>query len=222
MEGKVAVISGFSGAGKGTVVKKLMAAHEEYALSVSMTTRKPREGEKDGREYHFVTNELFEDMIRRDGLLEHAGFTDCYYGTPAKFVEDSLKAGKSVLLEIEVQGAMQIIQKLPQAVLIFVAPPDAAELEKRLVGRGTETEDKITKRLRRAVEETEFIREYPYLVINDDADACAGSIHRIISGTLENAAGEQGRIITDPEEKEAVALKFREDLPGVLARRNPA
>lgn len=221
MEGKVAVISGFSGAGKGTVVKKLMAEHEDYALSVSMTTRKPRDGEKDGREYHFVTNEQFEDMIRRDELLEHAGFTDCYYGTPAKFVEDSLRAGKSVLLEIEVQGAMQIIKKLPQAVLIFVTPPDAAELEKRLVGRGTESQEKVTKRLRRAVEETDFIHEYPYLVINDDADACAGSIHRIISGISENASGQQGRIITDPDEKEAVAQKFRDNLPKVLARRNP-
>lgn len=221
MEGKVAVISGFSGAGKGTVVRKLMADHEEYALSVSMTTRKPRNGEKDGREYHFVTNEQFEDMIRRDELLEYAGFTDCYYGTPAKFVEDSLRSGKSVLLEIEVQGAMQIRKKLPQAILIFVTPPDAAELERRLVGRGTESEDKITKRLRRAIDETDFIHEYPYLVINDDVDACAESVHRIISGISEKASGQQGRIIKEADEKEAVAQKYREKLPQVLAGRNP-
>lgn len=222
MEGRLAVISGFSGAGKGTVVKKLMAAHEGYALSVSMTTRKPREGEMDGREYHFVTNEAFEEMIRRDGFLEHAGFTDNYYGTPRAFVEENRKAGRNVLLEIEVQGAMQIREKVPGAILIFVTPPDAAELERRLVGRGTETAEKITKRLRRGIEETDFIREYPFLVINDDADECAEAIHSIICGGFDPASpGTAGCVITDPEEKKAIAQRFREELPGVLARRAP-
>ena len=114
MEGKLIVISGFSGAGKGTVIRRMMQEHEGYALSVSMTTRKPREGETDGVEYHFVTNEVFEDLVRRDGLLEHAGFVDNYYGTPSAFVEENRRAGRDVLLEIEVQGAMQIREKFPE------------------------------------------------------------------------------------------------------------
>ena len=138
MEGKLVVISGFSGAGKGTVIGRLMEKNEGYALSVSMTTRKPRDGETDGVQYHFVENELFEELIRKDGLLEHAGFVDNYYGTPRAFVEENRAAGRDVLLEIEVQGAMQIREKFPDAVLIFVTPPTAEELKNRLFGRKTE------------------------------------------------------------------------------------
>ena len=220
MDEKLAVISGFSGAGKGTVVRRLLDAHEDYALSISMTTRQPRPGEADGREYFFVTNEAFEELIQKDGFLEHAGFTGSYYGTPRAFVEVNLRRGKNVLLEIEVQGAMQVRERLPQAVLIFVTPPDAGELERRLVGRGTETAEKVTKRLLRAVEEIEYIREYPFLVINDDCDACASAIHSLIncaSAQVRDAAA--GRVITDSEEKRAFAQRFRRELLEVLARR---
>ena len=222
MQGKLAVISGFSGAGKGTVIKKLMQAHEGYVLSVSVTTRKPREGEVDGREYYFRTNEAFEALIEQDGFLEHAGYTDSYYGTPRAFVEESLRAGFNVLLEIEVQGAMQIRDRIPQAALIFVTPPNAAELERRLVSRGKDQDDAITRRLRRALDETDFIPEYPWLVLNDDADACAESIHAVIAGKFDPAAAPQGhgRVITDPAQKKAVAEAFRQELPGILARRS--
>ena len=138
MEGKLIVISGFSGAGKGTVIQKLMQEHDGYALSVSMTTRQPRPGEVDGVDYHFVSNEMFEDLVKKDGFLEHAGFVDNYYGTPRAFVEENRKAGRDVLLEIEVQGARQIHDLFPEAMLIFIAPPTAQELKNRLFGRGTD------------------------------------------------------------------------------------
>lgn len=227
MRGKLAVVSGFSGAGKGTVVRRLMEDNGGYALSVSMTTRQPRNDEQNGREYHFVTNERFEAMIRENGFLEHAGYVDHYYGTPLAFVEDNRNAGVDVLLEIEVQGAMQIRKRHPEAVLIFVSPPTAEELERRLVGRGTESEEKITDRLRRGVEESSTIVEYPYLVINDSVADCAASLHEIIQGDLSAAARGDGgktartggRIITDLQEKADFAGAFREGLLKVLARR---
>ena len=133
MEGKLVVISGFSGAGKGTVVRRLMEEYGDYVLSISMTTRQPRSGERNGVEYHFVTNEEFEDLVRQEGFLEHAGYVNHYYGTPRAFAEQNMNAGRDVLLEIEVQGAMQIRKRFPEAVLIFVSPRNAQELERRLV-----------------------------------------------------------------------------------------
>ena len=183
------MISGFSGAGKGTVISSMRKQHDGYVLSVSMTTRKPRKGETDGVEYHFVTNEVFEELIRNDGFLEHAGYADHYYGTPRAFVEENMNAGRDVLLEIEVQGAMQIRKKYPQVPLIFIAPPDAAELERRLTGRGTDQEEVVNKRLRQAVVEAEAIPDYDYLLINDHIEPCAFS--------LTGSSGEQRtRIMT--------------------------
>lgn len=224
MAGKLAVISGFSGAGKGTVVKKLMEGREGYVLSVSMTTRSPRPGEQDGREYFFVSDEKFESMIQSDGFLEHAGFTGHYYGTPRAWVEENLQAGRDVLLEIEVQGAMQIRERFPGAILVFVTPPSAAELEARLEGRGTEDYETVTRRLNRAIEEADSISDYPYLVINDEVDACARSLHAIIHDDAKALEALQkpaasGRIIHDPEEKAWVADGFRAQLPEILARR---
>lgn len=222
MEGKLVVISGFSGAGKGTVIQRMMKEHDGYALSVSMTTRKPRDGETDGVQYHFVENEVFEDLIHKNGFLEHAGFVDNYYGTPRAFVEENRSAGRDVLLEIEVQGAMQIRDQFPEAVLIFVTPPTAEELKNRLFGRKTESEEKAMKRLRRAAEEVHSIPRYPYLLINEDVDDCAQSLQAIISG--EWTAGSSGcqpaggRIITDPAEKEAFAETFSAQLQEILAQ----
>lgn len=220
MEGKLIVISGFSGAGKGTVIRRMMQEHEGYALSVSMTTRKPREGETDGVEYHFVSNEVFEDLVSRDGLLEHAGFVDNYYGTPRAFVEENRRAGRDVLLEIEVQGAMQIREKFPETMLIFVTPPTAVELRNRLFGRQTESKEKALKRLRRAAAEVHSIGEYPYLIINDDVEACAESLHSVISGAWTPGAPDGdhtgGEIITDQAEKEAFAASFSEGLEKIL------
>lgn len=180
-KGVLAVVSGFSGAGKGTVMKRLMESHDNYALSVSVTTREPREGEADGREYFFRTNEEVEEMIRRDQLLEHAKYVDHYYGTPRKYVEDMLAEGKDVILEIEIQGALQIKEKLPEAVLVFITPPSMEELKNRLTGRGSEEPEVIASRLSRASEEAEGIEKYDYILVNDRIDDCAETLHRIIS-----------------------------------------
>ncbi|MBP3277978.1 MAG: guanylate kinase [Butyrivibrio sp.] len=180
-KGIIIVVSGFSGAGKGTVMKALTAKYDKYALSVSATTRNPRPGEENGREYFFVSNEEFEKLIKENGLIEHAGYVDHYYGTPRKFVEDQLDAGKDVILEIEIQGALQIKEQYPEAVLLFIMPPSAKELKKRLTGRGTETEEVIAQRLKRAREESVGIEKYDYIVVNDDLDECVEQVHDIIS-----------------------------------------
>ena len=158
-KGLLLVISGFSGAGKGTVMKRLLELHDEYSLSISATTRKPREGEADGREYFFKTVEEFEKMIAEDALIEHAQYVGNYYGTPKAYVEEQLDKGNNVILEIEIQGAMNVKRMFPDAVLMFITPPSAAELEKRLRGRGTEDETTIKARLSRAAEEAEREKE---------------------------------------------------------------
>ena len=179
-KGIIIVVSGFSGAGKGTLMKELIKKHEGYALSVSATTRSPRPGEENGREYFFVSNEEFEKLIAENGLIEHAGYVDHYYGTPRKFVEDKLAQGIDVILEIEIQGALQIKEQYPDAVLLFVMPPSALELKNRLVGRGTETEEVISQRLKRAKEEAVGIEKYDYIVINDVLEECVENLHQII------------------------------------------
>ncbi len=178
--GIIVVVSGFSGAGKGTLMKELIKRYDNYALSISATTRDPRPGEEDGREYFFVTKEEFEKLIAEDGLVEHACYVGNYYGTPKKFVEEKLEQGKDVILEIEIQGALQIKKKYPKALLLFVTPPTVEELEKRLRGRGTETDEVICGRLRRAKEEGQGIDEYDNIVINDDLDTCVKQMHEII------------------------------------------
>lgn len=180
MDGILIVISGFSGAGKGTLMKRLISDYDDYALSVSMTTRAPREGEQNGREYFFVSKEEFEKTIAEDNLVEYANYCGNYYGTPKAYVTEKLKAGMNVILEIEVQGAMQIKKKYPEALLLFVTPPTTAELERRLRGRGTETEEVIAKRLSRAKEESESMDCYEYLIINDDLDECVKQMNEII------------------------------------------
>ena len=171
-KGVLTVVSGFSGAGKGTVMKRLLEKYENYALSISVTTRKPREGERDGIEYFFRTREEVEAMIQEDQLLEHAEYVGNYYGTPRFYVEDMLSQGKNVILEIEIQGAMKIKEKIPEAVLVFVTPPTIEELRSRLTGRGTETADVIASRLRRAAEESEGMDNYDYILINDQVEDC--------------------------------------------------
>ena len=165
-QGVLAVVSGFSGAGKGTLIKTLLAGYQNYALSVSATTRSPRPGEADGREYFFRTNDEFERMIENGELLEYARYVDHYYGTPKEYVLQNLAAGRDVLLEIEIQGALAIRERFPEAVLLFVTAPDAAELRKRLTGRGTEERSVIEKRLKRAA--------------NDEVEACARRMHSLI------------------------------------------
>ena len=179
-KGVLTVVSGFSGAGKGTVMKRLIQKYDDYALSISVTTRNPREGERDGIEYFFKTKEEVESMIENDEFLEYARYVDNYYGTPRFYVEEMLAKGKNVILEIEIQGAMQIKAKNPEAVLIFVTPPSFEELRNRLVGRGTETADVIESRLRRASEEAEGMLSYDYILVNDQVEDCVDRLHQII------------------------------------------
>ena len=182
-KGILTVVSGFSGSGKGTLMKELLARYPDtYALSVSATTRQPRLGEEDGREYFFVTKDEFEKMIAKGELIEYAKYVENYYGTPKKYVEEKLSEGKDVILEIEIQGALKVKEAFPDTLLLFVTPPSAAELEKRLVGRGTETMDVIRSRLDRACEEAEGMDSYDYLIVNDELEACVSQMHEIIRG----------------------------------------
>lgn len=182
-KGILIVVSGFSGAGKGTLMKELLKNYPgQYTLSISATTRQPRDGEAHGREYFFITKEEFEKMIAEDQLIEYARYVDNYYGTPRAYVEQKLEEGKDVILEIEIQGAMKVKEAFPETVLLFVTPPTACELKNRLTGRGTESEAVIDSRLRRAVEEADGMDRYDYLVVNDDLEICTRELHDIIQG----------------------------------------
>lgn len=199
--GILIVVSGFSGAGKGTLMKRLMQTYDNYALSVSMTTRTPRVGEEEGVSYFFSTNEQFERTIAEDGLIEYACYCGNYYGTPKAYVEEQLEAGKDVILEIEIQGALKVKEKFPESLLLFVTPPDAKELERRLVGRGTESEDVIRSRLARAYEESEGIEAYDYIVINDKLERCVEEINSLVEAARNT-----------PVRREAFIKEIREEL----------
>ncbi len=180
-DGFLIVLSGFAGAGKGTIVKKLLERYpEQYALSVSATTRAPRPGEKEGREYFFKTQEEFDAMIKRGEFLEYARYVGHSYGTPASYVREQMALGKNVILEIEIQGALQVREKFPDTLLLFVVPPSARVLLDRLHHRGSETEDEIRGRLQRAVEEAEGSEAYDYLLVNDDLASCVERAHQIM------------------------------------------
>ena len=179
-QGILVVVSGFSGAGKGTLMKELLKRYDNYALSISATTRAPREGETDGKEYFFVTKEQFEKMRDERKLIEYAQYVNNYYGTPKEYVEQKMAEGKDVILEIEIQGALNIKKKFPDALLVFIVPPTAEDLKKRLTGRGTESAEVIEKRLRRAAEESDGMDSYDYIVVNDDIDTCVEDLHSLI------------------------------------------
>lgn len=182
-KGILIVVSGFSGAGKGTLMKELLTRYPDtYALSISATTRLPREGEVDGREYFFVSKDEFEKMIAKGELIEYARYVQNYYGTPRDYVEKKLAEGRDVILEIEIQGALKVRERFPETLLLFITPPTAAELKSRLVGRGTETLDVIESRMDRACEEAEGMDRYDYLIVNDDLDECVQEMHSIIQG----------------------------------------
>ncbi len=190
--GILIVFSGFSGSGKGTVMKELMNRYEEYyALSISATTRQPRDGEADGREYFFKTQEEFEKMIEKNELIEYALYVENYYGTPKAYVEEQLEAGKDVILEIEIQGALKIKELFPDTLLMFVTPPDAATLKERLIGRGTEPIDVVNARLSRAFEESLGVEAYDYLIVNDALDACVEEVHSIIRNEHQKVSRNQ-------------------------------
>ncbi len=179
-KGKLLVISGPSGAGKSTVVFKAIEGRSDVCFSTSVTTRSPRPGEVDGREYFFISFDRFHEMVENDELLEHAEYVTNCYGTPRAYVEQRLNEGMNVVLDIEVQGARQVREKMPGAVLIFIAPPSLEELERRLRGRGTDTEEAVQGRLARARQEYQEADFYDYLIVNDDAEKAAAKLSAII------------------------------------------
>ena len=178
--GLLVVVSGPSGAGKGTICQALLEK-TTLAYSVSATTRKPRAGEVDGESYYFLSVEAFEEMIEKDELLEWAKVYDNYYGTPLKKVEEKLTAGEDILLEIDTQGAMKVREKFPEGVYIFILPPSLTELERRIRGRDTETEDVLQKRLAAAIGEIEAGKCYKYVVTNDEVDSAVESVCAILA-----------------------------------------
>lgn len=190
-KGKLVVISGFSGVGKGTAVAALLEQYTGYKLSISATTRQPREGEEHGKHYFFISKDEFKEMIDNGKLLEYAQYVDNYYGTPLEFVEDTLNKGINVILEIEAQGALEVKEKVKEAMLLFILPPTGEELKRRLVGRGTETQEVIEKRLNRAVEETEYMSHYEYFVVNDEIDRCINKINKVVEGDTSVAASDE-------------------------------
>ena len=204
-KGILIVLSGFSGAGKGTLVQKLLDTYDNYALSVSMTTRQPREGEENGIHYFFTSKDRFEEEIAANGLIEYAQYCGNYYGTPRAYVEEQLSEGKNVILEIEIQGALKIKELFPESLLLFVTPPTAAELERRLKGRGTETDEVIAQRLARASEESEGMEAYDYIVVNDNLEACVEELHRVVE-----AAGRAS------VRRKAFIKEIREELKGFV------
>ena len=204
--GILIVVSGFSGAGKGTVMKRLMEKYgTSYALSVSMTTRGPRTGEVDGVHYFFVSKEQFEKNIAEEGFIEHAQYCGNYYGTPRAYVEKQLEEGKNVILEIEIQGALLVKEKMPETLLLFVTPPSAEELKSRLEGRGTETREQIEARLKRAIDEAPYMADYDYVVLNDEVEKCVDKIHELVDAAKHSA--DRNCEFIEMMKKELVDLK---------------
>lgn len=206
-QGILAVVSGFSGAGKGTIMKALLGKYDNYALSISATTRKPREGEVHGREYFFLSVEEFEAMIENDQFIEHARYVSNYYGTPRSYVEEKMAEGKDVILEIEIQGALKVKEKFPETLLVFVVPPTAEDLKNRLIGRGTETMDVIESRMDRALEEAEEMESYDYILVNDTVEKAVEDLHNLIQSQHMKASINQARIKQMKEELHAIVGK---------------
>ena len=208
--GSLIVLSGFAGVGKGTVLKSLFETQDGYAYSVSATTRSPRPGEVNGIHYFFVSKEHFEKMIGNEELLEYASYVGNYYGTPKAYVEEKLEQGFDVILEIEVQGALDIKKKMPDAILIYMLPPSAHILEQRLKGRGTETEDVIRKRINRAAQESRSIVDYDYIIVNDDVDECASRLHSLIRAQRQRVKSNLAFVRRLQEELEDLSEKENE------------
>ncbi|MBS7527426.1 guanylate kinase [Fusibacter paucivorans] len=199
--GLLIVVSGPSGAGKGTICKALVKRDPSIVVSVSATTREPRNGEEHGIAYHFYDKAAFLSMIDNDGFLEYATVYDNYYGTPKQFVIDKIASGENVLLEIDIQGALQVKKKYPEGIFVFVLPPSMKELKSRIVGRGSETQESLTKRLSSAYSEIEYIKNYDYFIVNDTVEHATDVLQAIISA-------EKCRVDADIEE---IVSKFKEE-----------
>lgn len=202
-KGSLTVVSGFSGAGKGTIMKALLKKYDSYCLSVSCTTRKPRPHEVDGKDYFFISQDEFDARIERGEFLEYARYVDHSYGTPLPWVEEKVKEGRDVLLEIEAQGAAIVKKKRPDTIMLFVVTPNAKTLVQRLTGRGTETKEVIAERLEQATREIDRISSYDMLIVNDDLDAAVERVHNAIQ-TLKYSPIRQADFLSD----------FRKDLIG--------
>lgn len=206
--GSLIVISGPSGAGKGTIIKEFLNIHENAWLSISCTSRAPRPGDKEGETYYFLSKEEFEEMIRNNEFLEYAEYNGAYYGTPKKYIDDRLNSGIDVILEIEVQGALKVRELLPEAICIFILPPSMSELRRRLICRGTETKDKVLSRFKKAYQEINEVKDYNYVVVNDTVEnavqkitsiliASKCSVDRIENIYLDNQEEEIHEILMD-------------------------
>lgn len=205
---RIVVISGFSGAGKGTVIKRFLENNNRYFFSVSATTREPRPAETHGVDYLFISDEEFDKLEERDELLEHACYAGNRYGTPALPVYDCFARGERAMLDVEVEGALNVRKRCPDALLVYIIPPSADELYKRLCGRGTEDIATIRKRLTRAAEETAFIDEYNCILVNDDVDTCAEQLREIIENPSAAAAFKEKNI--------GLALSMKDELEKLL------
>ena len=207
-KGELVVLSGFSGVGKGTVIRKLRASNPEYHYSVSATTRSPRPGEVDGKDYFFLTPETFERWVDEGRFLEHASYAGRSYGTPREYVEQQRAMGFHIIMDIETDGAFLVKKAVPEAKMIYLIPPSAEELVRRLCGRGTETEEQIRARLSQALREAELVERYEWIVVNDTVPACAFAVHRIVNGA--------GRPLLSREEALRKTAEIRADLEKFL------
>lgn len=207
-QGIFIIISGFSGAGKGTIVKKLID-ETKLSLSISATTRPVRKGEVDGKDYYFIDKKNFENMIKNNELIEWASYCDNYYGTPKKYVMNELAKGEDVILEIEMNGALQVKKQFPEALLVFVTAPSAQEIKNRLNKRGTESSEIIQKRLMKSYQEIDSIDDYDYIVVNDGLDEAVSHIHSII-------VAEHERATRNKDIKQVLKKEFEELLKGEI------
>lgn len=199
-KGLLLVVSGPSGAGKGTICKALLARNPQIQISVSATTRNPRAGEVDGINYHFITRDTFEARIAEDGFIEHARVYDNYYGTPKANVMAALEAGEDMLLEIDIQGAMQVRERMPDGIYVFILPPSMSELKNRIIKRGSETEESLNKRFASAYQEIDFIKKYDYYIINDDLENAVTTLESIIRAEKHRVVTDIGDIIQEIKE----------------------
>lgn len=197
MPGKLIVISGLSAAGKGTIAKELITRYDNFVLSISATTREKRGNEVDGRDYFFVSKSKFDDMIKNQELLEYANYVNNFYGTPKKYVNEMLDDGKNVILEIEMQGALQVKKIFDEAILVFFLPKDAKTQRERLIGRKRETNEQIEERIKQAVVDAEYAKHYDYVIVNDDIEVAIKDVEDIVKGTYDKSKNEQNLKILD-------------------------